>query len=140
MERHGAEYCLSEKEGIDCRYGDATDIELLNELNFKKAKMVISTIPDYATNLLIIRKTRKANKQAIIIAVSHQIEEALNLYKLGATYVLMPHFLGGHHTATMIEEYGFNIKKFFKERKHHIKHLTTRKAVGHEHPKAERQR
>ncbi|MCK5063363.1 MAG: cation:proton antiporter, partial [Candidatus Aenigmarchaeota archaeon] len=41
------------KEGVDCRYGDVSDAEFLNELNFSKAKMLISTIPDFDTNLLL---------------------------------------------------------------------------------------
>ena len=46
------------KEGYNCRYGDANDLELLNELNFSKAKMVISTVPTTETNLLIINKVK----------------------------------------------------------------------------------
>jgi Kef-type K+ transport system membrane component KefB/Trk K+ transport system NAD-binding subunit len=122
------------KEGIDCRYGDATDTELLNELNFSKAKMIYSTIPDFDTNLFLINKTREANKKAIIIIVSYQIDEAIELYDQGATYVIMPHFLGGHYSSTLIEKYGLNINKFMEEKIAHIEHLKNKKKLGHEHP------
>jgi len=82
------------KEGFDCKYGDADDSELLNELNFSKTKMVVSTIHNLDTNLLLINKIRESNKRTIITVVSHQIDEAMKLYDAGATYVLMPHFLG----------------------------------------------
>ena len=95
------------KEGNDCKYGDAGDLELLNELNLSKAKMIYSTIPDFDTNLLLINKIKECNKKAIIIVVSHQIDEAIELYDKGATYVIMPHFLGGHHASTLIEKHGF---------------------------------
>ncbi|MBW2966591.1 cation:proton antiporter [Candidatus Woesearchaeota archaeon] len=126
------------KEGFDCKYGDANDSELLNELKFSKTKMVVSTIHNLDTNLLLINKIRESNKKAIITVVSHQIDEAMKLYDAGATYVLMPHFLGGHHVSTMIEEYGLNLNKFLKEKIVHIKHLRKRKEIGHEHPKHEK--
>lgn len=125
------------KEGYDCRYGDANDSELLNELNLSKAKMIISTIPSVDTNLLLINKIKEENKKAIVSVVSHQIDEAIRLYDEGATYVLMPHFLGGKHFSTMIEDNKFNINKFLKEKIAHLEHLKHRKQIGHEHPKHE---
>jgi len=122
------------KEGFDCRYGDADDSELLNELNFSKTKMVVSTIPNFDTNLLLINKIKEYNKKVIITVISHQIDEAMELYDAGATYVLMPHFLGGHHISAMIEEHGLSFNKFLKEKVAHIEHLRKRKQMGHEHP------
>ena len=126
------------KRGINCIYGDANDIELLNELRFSKVRMVISTIPELETNLLLIRKIRDVNKKAIIIVVSHRIDEAIELYREGATYVLMPHFLGGKYASTLIESYGINTDKFIEEKIKHLKDLEIRKKLGHEHPKHER--
>ena len=125
------------KDGYDCRYGDANDAELLDELNFSKAKMVISTIPSADTNLLLINKVRQENKKAIISVVSHQLDEAMELYDKGATYVLMPHFLGGKQFSTMIEDNKLDVNKFLKEKISHLKHLKQRKLLGHEHPKHE---
>jgi len=126
------------KEGFDCKYGDADDSELLNELNFSKTKMVVSTLHNLDTNLLLINKIRESNKKTIITVVSHQIDEAMKLYDAGATYVLMPHFLGGHHVSSMIAEHGLNLNKFLKEKIAHIEHLRKRKEIGHEHPKHEK--
>jgi Kef-type K+ transport system membrane component KefB/Trk K+ transport system NAD-binding subunit len=122
------------KEGVDCRYGDASDFELLNELNLSKAKMIYSTIPDFDTNIVLISKIKEVNKNAIIIVISHQIEEAIKLYDQGATYVIMPHFLGGHHASTLIEQHGFNVDKFLEEKFSHIRYLKERRKKGHEHP------
>ena len=121
-------------EGYDCIYGDANDSELLNDLGISTAKMVISTIPSIETNLLLINKIREENKKAIISVVSHQIDEAVRLYDAGATYVLMPHFLGGKHFSTMIERNQLDVKKFLKEKIAHLEHLKYRKRLGHEHP------
>ena len=72
------------------------------------------------------------------MAVSHQIDDSTRLYNAGATYVLMPHFLGGHHMAEMIKKNKLDYKKFFKEKNIHLKHLRMRKELGHEHPKHEK--
>lgn len=119
------------KEGNDCRYGDASDYELLNELNLSKTKMIYSTIPDFDTNILLINKIRESNKKAIIIIVSHHIDEAIELYDKGATYVIMPNFLGRHHTSTLIEKYGLDFDKFLAEKVIHLKHIGDSKKRGY---------
>ncbi|MCK5594201.1 MAG: cation:proton antiporter [Candidatus Aenigmarchaeota archaeon] len=130
--------CLA-KEGIDCRYGDGSDSEFLNELNFSKVKMVISTIPDFDTNLLLINRIKEHNDKAIIIAVSTDIDKSMELYNNGATYVIMPHFLGGQHTTTLIENYGFDFDRFLEEKVAHIENLKKRKRRGQEHPTHDRE-
>lgn len=125
------------KMGYPCKYGDADDYELLEELDLSKAKMIISTIPVIDTNLLLISKARSENKDMIISVVSHQVDEAMELYEHGATYVIMPHFLGGKHVSTMIEDSKFNMNKFLKHRILHMENLKYRKEAGHEHPRHE---
>jgi len=126
------------KEGIDCRYGDGSDAEFLNELNFSKVRMIISTIPDFDTNLLLINRVKEHNDKAIIIVVSTDIDKSIELYNRGATYVIMPHFLGGQHTTTLIENYGFNFDRFLEEKVAHIESLKKRKKRGQQHPMHDR--
>lgn len=115
------------KEGVDARYGDASDVELLNDLDFTSTKMVISTIPSLETNLLLLREVRKVNKRTIFIAIAQQIDDALSLYENGATYVLLPHLLGGKHIAAMINSHEFNLSHFMKEQFKEIDSLRRRK-------------
>jgi len=126
------------RRGIKCRYGDVDDNEFLSELNFAKTKMIVSTIPEFETNLLLVSKIRQINKDAIIITMSHNVKAADELYNKGATYVIMPHFLGGSHASRMIGEYRLDMSKFLEERKRHIKYLKEKKRLGHEHPDIER--
>ena len=116
---------LTKKE-INCIYGDASDLELLNELNLADLKMVVSTIPDHDVSTTLIHSVREVNKKAIIVVVSHHIEEALHFYKEGASYVILPQFLGGYHASMLIEKHGLNLKKFFKEKSRHMEHLKKR--------------
>jgi Trk K+ transport system NAD-binding subunit len=111
------------KRGFDSVYGDANDLELLNDLNFSKAKMVVSTVQDFDANLLLVKQAVKKNKDIITIVISNQIDEANELYKNGATYVILPNYIGGHYASTMIEKYGFYSEEFIKEKLNHLKYL-----------------
>lgn len=111
---------------VECRYGDANDIEMLNNLNFRDAKMVISTIPLLDTNVLIINKVREQNKDVVIAVVSHEIDDSVLLYEKGANYVIQPHMLGGKHFSTMIEKNKLEPDAFLQERIEHIEHLKKR--------------
>lgn len=128
------------RKGIKCKYGDAEDPEFYNEISLKKTKIILSTIPNFETNMLIITKAKEANNKTIRIVIAHQLEEANRLYQAGATYVLMPHFLGGQYTSMMINKYGLEVSKFLEERKKQIEYLKKRKILGHEHPMHEHSR
>ncbi len=114
------------REGVDCRYGDAGDSEILDEMNWPKVKMVISTIKDFDTNVLLLNRVRAVNANAVVIMVSQDREQAMNLYEKGASYVLMPNILGGYHTSVLIEEYGFDLDKFLAEKARHVSMLMKR--------------
>ena len=122
---------------IPCLYGDAFDSELLTELPLDKIKLAVSTIPDFETNVLLIESIRMVNPYAVIIVRAHQIKEALDLYKEGATYVLTPHFLGGEYIAKMIRTLKTR-REYKDEKRKHIEMLTERIEKGQEHPHVER--
>lgn len=126
---------LLAKESIPSLYGDADDVDLLEDLNLKKTKMIVSTIPDFETNESLITKTKHINPQIISICISHDINDSLKLYKLGADYVIMPHFLGGKYASAFVRRLGFSRLKYTEEKKKHIKQLHHRIVLRHEHPK-----
>lgn len=111
------------KRGVDCEYGDLLDADFLDELNFRSAKMIVSTLRSFDASTLIVRKVREVNKDAVVIVVSQQIDEALHLYELGASYVITPQFLSGYHTSLLIQEYGLDLEKFLAEKAKHLQHL-----------------
>jgi Kef-type K+ transport system membrane component KefB/Trk K+ transport system NAD-binding subunit len=122
-------------EGFNVLYGDAEEIEFLETLNFSNAKIVVSTIPDFETNLIILKEAVSKNHSSVFIAVSHKIEDALELYKNGADFVILPHFLGGEYAVHLIKEYGDNKYKYLELREKEIAHLQQRIKIGHKHPK-----
>ena len=125
---------LLQEQKIPCLYGDAADPELLADLNFSAIKMIISTIPNPHTNTLLIRETRRHNPNILIVVTAHQIAQAQELYRAGAAYVIMPHFLGGRHVAEVVRQFRFRKQKFAGLRRAHRAYLEERALAGHEHP------
>jgi Kef-type K+ transport system membrane component KefB/Trk K+ transport system NAD-binding subunit len=122
---------------IPCMYGDAYDLEFLGELELDKSKLIVSTVPDAETNLLLIEYVKGINPKIIVIVRASSISNALNFYKKGADYVLTPHFLGGEYIAKMIKEEGIK-GDYTKEKQNHIKMLLDRIEQGHNHPDIEK--
>jgi len=123
---------------VPCIYGDAYDDEFLEQLPIEKAKIVISTIPDYEINSLLLEKIKGINKNAIVILRAHTIYDALELYKKRADYVLTPHFLGGEYLSNLIKGIKTDDKEYKIEREKHLNFLKKIKKLGHEHPEVEK--
>lgn len=126
------------QRGITCRYGDAEDIEFVKELGVGNAKMVVSTIPDVDTNELLIDTVLEQKPDVIMVVTAHDVVDAQLLYEKGASYVIMPHFLGGTYASELVGKHGFSEEEFRYEKTKHLAYLETKKKLGHHHPPAER--
>ncbi|MCC7436624.1 cation:proton antiporter, partial [Candidatus Nomurabacteria bacterium] len=109
-----------EKENIPFRYGDAEDMEFLQEISFTFSRLVISTIPEHKISLLLVKHYRKYNKDGTIIVLAHNTIDAKELYGAGASYVVMPHYLGAEYAAKMISVNGLDSKGILEEGKKHL--------------------
>ena len=119
------------KRKTPCIYGDVTDPEILDRVDFDTCKILISTVPESHNNLLVLRKLRKIYPKMIIFVTANHLHEALELYEEGAYYVILPHFLGGEHVGVLIGQLSIDLNRILKHRKMHIKELHQRKKVGH---------
>lgn len=124
------------RRDISCRYGDAEDNEFFDELDLSKTEMLISTLPDPEANEFVVQKIRSVNKKAVVIVTGHTVEQALFLYDAGASYVILPHFLGGNYASLLVGKYGTDIRRFDQERGKHIRHLRARRDLLPEHARA----
>ena len=104
-------------------YGDASDPEFLQELSLSRVKYVVSTISDVETNLLIIEKIRERNAHTLIVVVGQNKSESLALYEAGASYVIMPHYLGAQYAARMIAKHGLSSSDYINLREKHLLYL-----------------
>ncbi len=96
-------HSLIEKK-IPCMYGDYANPEIIKKLSMMKPEIIISTIPDKEDNINLIEKIKKINSRAIILVVADRIHEALELYKKGADYVILPKVLSGVQIGDLIDK------------------------------------
>lgn len=85
---------LKEKQ-YEIIYGEADNKAILEAINVKDAKIVISAIPDLEANLYITRVVKDMNREVIVIAKAFTIPDALKIYEEGADYVIIPMRLTG---------------------------------------------
>ncbi len=114
---------LVEKQHVDFLYGDATDPELIEELQLDKSKLVVSTMSDAGANELLAHWLSEHNPGAVFVGSAESAYHAAKLYAEGAAYVMMPHFIGSEKISTFIKRTGFKKSEFNKFRKKHLQYL-----------------
>ncbi len=117
------------ERNIPCIYGDIGDPDVLDKLKLQQVKLVVSTIPNFHENLMLLKTMKKKHSHAQVIVTSYQAEDALALYEEGADYVIVPHFLGGEHVSYMLEDISTNLDKLITAKLQHIKELKTREEL-----------
>ena len=83
------------KEKYYAVYGNMNSQEILDKVNIKKAKFIISTVSQFDYNSLLIRRLKRVNKSATTIFFARSKNDALKLYALGVNYVMIPEIFGG---------------------------------------------
>lgn len=112
-----------ERRKINYLYGDATDVELLEEAGVERAKLVVSTIPDFEINSFLLDWLEHKNPRAVVIMHTDDPLEAAKLYEAGASYVILPHYIGSEQVSTFIAKSGLSKEVFKKQRKKHLDYL-----------------
>jgi hypothetical protein len=111
------------KKKIPCIYGDFINGEVIERVNVKNSETIISTIPDLEDNLLLIKKVR-AVSNAPVFVVANRIDDAIELYKAGANYVILPQVIGGQKGSAIIKKLRGGKKSILSDmKKEHIKYL-----------------
>lgn len=94
-------------EGYKVVFGDVTDTDIQEHIHMETAHVFISTIPDLEDNLLILKRIQEmrvsTNRAPKVVVTAYTAWEAKKLYESGADYVVLPHFVGGKHLATLMK-------------------------------------
>jgi len=115
---------LIEKK-VPCIYGDFMNAEIFKKASVGDAEIIVSTIPDYDDNILLLKKIRRINKKSLVVIVANRIREAISLYRTGADYVIIPQIESGKKAFELIKKFrreGSLLKEFKKEQ---IKYLNS---------------
>ncbi len=111
------------KQKISCIYGDMTNPELLEKIRWKDAELVVSTIPEKEDNIFLIKHVKRINPDTMVFVEAEHVHEALELYKEGADYVIVPQVVGGEKGLVLLRELTKKKERLFKTREEHKKHL-----------------
>ncbi|MBI5357840.1 cation:proton antiporter [Candidatus Saccharibacteria bacterium] len=116
---------LMEHQKVDYLYGDVNDSELIQEANIDKSRLIVSVISDHSTNVFLAGLFEKINPGAVFICHADNVHQATELYDLGASYVMIPHYIGSEKIGQFIKRAGLNKSEFKKFREKHLAHLET---------------
>ncbi len=114
------------EQGLLAVCGDVTDSYIQEQINLSGAKLIISTVPDFNDNLVLLhaihRATAYKRSKPKMIFMAQDETEIKALYDEGIDYVISPHFMGGLHLAKILEgrEVNAGLKKL---REHHLSML-----------------
>lgn len=112
-----------EQKDIEYMYGDATDSEMLDELNLKHSKLIVSTITDIGTNKHLASWLETNNPYAVFVATADSAQEAAELYEKGAAYVILPHYIGSEKIGSFIKKSDLKKTAFKEYREKHLRYL-----------------
>lgn len=113
--------------GYTAVFGDVSDPEVLEELEFAHAKLVIITDPDVVDNSVLIKFAKSKNYRGPIIAAAYWIHDAIRIYEVGADYVIVPETVGGKHVSRILAENWQDLSKIKKDKSKHFEDLVSRK-------------
>lgn len=92
------------EQGVPAVYGDVDDEELYDLIGADQASVVVSTIPHPGETRFLIEQVLARNPKCRVIVTANELEDALEHYHAGASYVVMPHLLSGEYVANVLHE------------------------------------
>ena len=110
---HQVEVLIAEK--IPVLYGDMGDPEVLDGLNLQNCRMVISTSASFEDNKLLLEELSLRRISVPVIVRAETADDAQDLYKGGADFVIIPEILAGDFLVEKLKEHLGN-GDFFKDR------------------------
>lgn len=115
------------KRGITCASGDITSVDVLRAAHHDQVRLVICSIPDSllhgATNLRLLKASKKAWPQADVIVTADSTQDANNLYEAGADYVVRMAKLCAERLHDLISDHATHVV--------HHQHLGAEMSLAH---------
>ena len=110
-----------------CIYGDAVDQDTIDNLHVKDARAIISTIDKFEESLTIIEEYKRENRNIEIIVTANDADEALDLYKAGASLVIVPALISGDYLSFLLKKISKGDTTISEIRKKEIKSIEEHK-------------
>jgi Kef-type K+ transport system membrane component KefB len=116
---------ILEQHDVAFMYGDATDPELMDEIGVEHAKLIVSTFTDHEITRQLVAAVVKLNDKAVLICHATNQEEAIQLYEMGASYVMIPHYIGSEKVSAFLKRNGGDKAQFEQFKEKHLAYLET---------------
>jgi Kef-type K+ transport system membrane component KefB len=113
------------KDKINSVYGDVTNYDVLDKMKLKNVKLIISTIPSLDDNKFLINYVKENQLRAKVMVHTTHLRDALDLYNMGANYVILPHISTGEAMTALVKKVIKDSTLLKKVKEKHIKHLTS---------------
>jgi len=110
-------------QGIHAVYGDVGDVEILKRIRLDRADVIISTVANEEDSMLLIEETKKLNPHALVFVTVETLDQALQLYDMGADYVFFPRMLSGEKASELLKKSMRNTRDVILLKGDHIKSL-----------------
>jgi voltage-gated potassium channel len=115
LQEHGEKFVILEKrENVVNRIledpsllyvqGDASSEEVLEVAQIRKAKALITALPNDADNMFVVLTAREMNPKLKIISRASEFRSDIKLRHAGATNVIMPDRIGGQRMAKLVTQ------------------------------------
>jgi voltage-gated potassium channel len=92
----------AEERGWLCQQGDATDDAVLERARVRRARGLIATTANDATNMYIVLSARVLNPKLYIVSRAVDESSVPKLTRAGADRAISPYAIGGHRLAHLI--------------------------------------
>jgi Kef-type K+ transport system membrane component KefB len=112
-----------QEEKIPVIYGDISDPEIFETAIGRNAEMIISTVPDKEDTRMLLTEVKNLEHKIPVVVTSADGDEALEFYKEGAAYVIIPRILSSHLVERFLMGDRFSDLKDGSLRKEHIEEL-----------------
>ncbi|MBI5466804.1 MAG: cation:proton antiporter [Candidatus Kerfeldbacteria bacterium] len=108
-------------------FGDVSDHDILKHIDFRRVRLVISTVPNMTENLNLIEYLRSQKRKPRLVIRGENDADTAQLYAAGVDYVFRPHLTAGHLLGQAIAR-DIKLKHLDQLRRHDqrlVKHLDT---------------
>ncbi len=85
-------------------YGDVSDLETINFILKVKPKVVVSTIMDINSNIVLAKKLLQKNSETKLIVLAQNKHNARKLYAEGIEFVLVPSIIAADKVKTILQD------------------------------------
>ena len=89
-------------------------------------------ITDNSINVFLVKLICKLNPKAIVVVHAENVEQATELYDLGASYVVLPHYIGSENIGAFIKNSELKKSEFIKYQQKHVDYIKNHYSLSNE--------